>query len=81
SALETSQKQNILAAQKVLQAIKEMHVYLTIKAPFDGVITERNVHEGSIVAVESGRTGEPLVRIQDRKKLRLVVAVPESAVS
>lgn len=81
AALVASQKENISATQKVVKSIEAMHSYLTIKAPFDGVITERNVHEGSIVAVESSRNAEPMVRIQDRKRLRLVVAVPEAAVS
>lgn len=80
-ALVASQKQNISAAQNLVKSIAAMQSYLTIKAPFDGVITERNVHEGSIVAVENGRNAESLVRIQERRRLRLVVAVPESAVS
>lgn len=81
AALIASQKENIHAAEKVVNSIMNMKEYLTIKAPFNGVITERNVHEGSIVAVESSRSGEPLVRVQERHRLRLVVAVPESAVS
>ena len=80
-ALVISQKENISANQKLVKSIQAMRSYLTIKAPFDGVITERNVHEGSIVAVENSRNSESLVRVQDRKRLRLVVAVPEAAVS
>lgn len=78
--LVTAQKNNITAAKHVVQAIKDMNAYLTISAPFDGVITERNVHEGSIVAVESSRTGLPMLRIQQKSLLRLVVAVPEESV-
>jgi multidrug efflux pump subunit AcrA (membrane-fusion protein) len=81
AALVASQKENISAAQKLVKSIQAMQSYLTIKAPFDGVITERNVHEGSIVAVESGRNADALLRLQERRKLRLVVAVPEAAVS
>lgn len=81
AAVVEAQKNNLQATVKVKQSIIAMQDYLTIRAPFNGTITERNVHEGSIVAVESSKAGLPLVRIQDRKHLRLVVAVPEAAVS
>jgi RND family efflux transporter MFP subunit len=58
-----------------------MTAYLTIEAPFDGIITERNVHVGSIVAIDAARGAPPLVRIQEEDILRLVVGVPEAAVS
>jgi len=58
-----------------------MRTYLTIRAPFDGVVTERNVHQGSIVAVDSSRSSQPLVRVQQKDVLRLVVAVPEECVA
>jgi multidrug efflux pump subunit AcrA (membrane-fusion protein) len=78
--LVTAQKNNISAARNVVQSVKDMSEYLKICAPFDGVITERNVHDGSIVAVESSRTGLPMLRIQQKSLLRLVVAVPEESV-
>lgn len=75
------QKQNIAAAQNAVDSYNELRSYLTITAPFDGVITERNVHVGSIVAVDALRgTGLPLVRIQEKSLLRLVVPVPEACV-
>lgn len=55
---------------------QENQQYLRITAPFDGVITERNVHEGSLVGPASSA---PLVRLQEVLRLRLVVAVPEVA--
>ena len=79
--LVTSEQHNVEAAREVLHAVKDMTSYLQIQAPFDGVITERNVHEGSIVAVDSSRGALPLVRIQQKDILRLVVAVPEESVS
>jgi membrane fusion protein (multidrug efflux system) len=72
---------NITAARDVLKSLNAMTAYLQIKAPFDGVITERNVHEGSIVAIDADRTALPMVRIQEKDILRLVVAVPEASVS
>jgi len=50
--------------------------YLEIRAPFDGVITARNVNLGAYVG--PGRGPDPLFVIQDQKRLRLVVSIPES---
>ena len=55
-----------------------MQSYLQIKAPFDGVVTERLVHPGALV----GPGADPvLLTIQQISQLRLVVAVPEEYVS
>lgn len=80
-ALVLSQKDNIVAAENVMDSLGAMRDYLIIRAPFDGVVTERNVHEGSIVAVDAGRSAIPMVRVQQRNVLRLVVAVPEECVA
>jgi membrane fusion protein, multidrug efflux system len=72
---------NVTAARDVLKSLDAMTAYLQVRAPFDGVITERNVHEGSIVAIDADRTALPMVRIQEKDILRLVVAVPEASVS
>jgi membrane fusion protein, multidrug efflux system len=74
-----AQQDNVVAAKNVFKAMEAMQSYLTIRAPFDGVITERNVHTGSIVSVDAARKGSPLVRIQEKSLLRLVVPVPENA--
>ena len=80
-ATAAAEKSNVQAANNVVQSEKDMHNYLRITAPFDGVVTERNVHEGSIVAVDPKLKSLPLLRVQERDLLRLVVAVPESCVS
>lgn len=53
---------------------KHMGSYLAILAPYSGIITKRNIDAGSYV----GNTNDaPLFELQDNKKLRLRVAVPE----
>src|SRR5215813_13983803 len=74
-ALVRSYDDSIKAAQAQVQAVKDLQQYLTIKAPFDGIITERNVHPGALVG--PGTTAPPLLRLQQITRLRLVVAVPE----
>jgi RND family efflux transporter MFP subunit len=58
-------------------ALEEMMRYLKVSAEFDGVITERFAHEGSLVGPES-KGATPLFRLEQISRLRLVVAVPES---
>src|SRR5207245_4194100 len=69
---------SIKAAEAQAQAVKDLGQYLQIKAPFDGIFTERNVHPGALVGPGSGST--PLFRLHQITRLRLVVAVPEALV-
>jgi membrane fusion protein, multidrug efflux system len=73
---------NVNAANQSMRSVAEMEGYLQIRAPFDGVVTERNVHPGALV----GPTGGPgvvvsMVRIETPSRLRLVVPVPEAYVA
>jgi membrane fusion protein (multidrug efflux system) len=74
-----AQQGNVSAAQQALQAISETEAYLQVKAPFDGVVTERNVHPGALVgpAGVPGIAG-PMLRIETLSRLRVVVPVPET---
>ena len=72
-----SARQNEKAQQEAARSTRDVETYLRIVAPFDGVVTDRNVHEGSLVG-----PGTPaLLRVQEVSHLRLVVAVPEDAVA
>src|SRR6059036_486739 len=77
-ALVRSYADSIKAAEAQVQAVKDLEQYLTLKAPFDGIITERNVHPGALVGPGTGAT--PLLRLHQVSRLRLVVAVPEALV-
>jgi RND family efflux transporter MFP subunit len=69
-------RQNEQAARDAAKGVSELESYLRITAPFDGVVTERNVHVGSLV----GPSTPPILRVQQVARLRLVVSVPETAV-
>ncbi len=62
------------AAKQALRAVSETEQYLHITAPFNGVITERNMHPGALVGPNQST---PIVRIETLDHLRLVVPVPE----
>ena len=67
------------AAKSGLKSFSEIEGYLEVRAPFDGVVTERNVHPGSLVGPATGAAASsfPMVRVEKISKLRLVVPVPE----
>lgn len=52
--------------------------YLTIRAPFSGVITARNINRGAYVGTAGRGSGDPLFVLQEQQNLRLVVSVPEA---
>jgi membrane fusion protein (multidrug efflux system) len=55
-----------------------MKSYLEIRAPFNGIITARNVNPGAFVG-PSGKGSElPLLTLQEQQKLRLALSVPEA---
>ena len=58
------------------KAQEAQKAYLTVHAPFDGVITERNIHPGAL-AGPGVQNGKPMLVLQQLSKLRLVVDVPE----
>jgi membrane fusion protein, multidrug efflux system len=75
-------QQTVEAAWQALQAITQIEGYLRVTAPFDGVITERNVHPGALVGPNSGPGATtPMVRLAQNDRLRLVVPVPEGYVA
>ncbi|MSV28185.1 MAG: efflux RND transporter periplasmic adaptor subunit [Bryobacterales bacterium] len=65
-----------LAAAAAVRPLRDLESYLDVKAPFDGVVTERLVHRGALVGPGSAQSG--LLRIEQVTRLRLVVSVPET---
>jgi len=69
---------NLEAAKSTLEANQQMTGYLTVKAFFDGVITERNVHTGTYISSQGGANRDPLFRLEMNQKLRLTIPLPET---
>jgi membrane fusion protein, multidrug efflux system len=75
-------QQTVEAARQALQSITQMEDYLRVTAPFDGVVTERNVHPGTLVGPNSGPASTtPMLRVVHNDRLRLVVPVPEAYIA
>jgi membrane fusion protein, multidrug efflux system len=76
-----SAENNVAAARDGLRSVTQLESYLNIYAPFDGVVTTRNLHPGALVGPASGQPGAmPIVQIVDTVHLRLVVPIPEADV-
>ena len=65
--------------QSNVSSVRTMQDYLNIRAPFDGMIVQRNVSPGALVAPGKG-TDQPMLILQDISKLRLEVYIPEDYV-
>ena len=72
-----AQRSNIAAAEANVARLDEMQGYRVVKAPFDGVITLRNVDVGALV--NAGNT--LLFRIAQTGTLRTYVNVPQTNAS
>ena len=69
----------VSAQMSNVQSVQTMNSYLRISAPFDGMIIQRNVSPGALVA--PGKTGDqPVLVLQDIHKMRLKVSIPEDDV-
>ena len=65
------------SARQILAATREMESYLRITAPFDGVVTARNVHPGALVGPAGGGAAA-MVTVAQTHRLRLIVSLPEA---
>jgi membrane fusion protein (multidrug efflux system) len=77
-AKKNSDLANVDAAKSSYKEVAANLSYLEIRAPFDGVITIRNINEGAYVG-PGGKSTDPLLVIQDQYRMRLVISVPENS--
>ncbi|MDJ1473038.1 efflux RND transporter periplasmic adaptor subunit [Xanthocytophaga flava] len=77
SASATVAQGNVQAARAYYQTKSQLAQYLTITAPFDGVIIERNTSPGALVGPSESSSAKPLFVLEDSRTLRLTVAIPE----
>ena len=74
--------QAVKADRDRVRSLKTLAGYLVIRAPFSGIITERNVHPGALVGPPSEplSAAVPMLRLEQIDHLRLVVPVPQADV-
>jgi RND family efflux transporter MFP subunit len=59
-----------------VRQLEAMQSFKTLAAPFDGVVTARNVELGMLIT--SGGSGQPLFEVSDLHRVRIYVQVPQS---
>ena len=69
---------NLKAQQASIDRLQALMAFEQVKAPFDGVITARNVDTGDLLTQDS-LGGNPMFSIVRDDVLRIVVSVPQSS--
>ena len=70
-------KANAVAQEAAVGRLTELARFKQIRAPFDGVVTARNVDIGDLLTA-GGTTGRALFQISDLHRMRIYVNVPQA---
>ena len=71
-------EQNVAAQERLLKVLRQNRAYALVVAPFDGVITQRNVDVGALVQ-GNANTGTFMFEIMRKDVIRVWVYVPQDA--
>ncbi len=69
---------NVTAQEAQLQVLKQQKTYQSVVAPFDGIITQRNIDVGSLVQADA-TSGTFMFNIMQSNVIRTQVFVPQDA--
>jgi HlyD family secretion protein len=70
---------NLRAQQATVDRLQALTAFEQVKAPFDGVISARNVDKGDLLTQDNSSTGVPMFSIERDDVLRVAVYVPQSS--
>jgi RND family efflux transporter MFP subunit len=71
-------KERLNVARADEQRVAALVEYKKIRAPFDGIVSERNVNIGHLIQAATGDSGKYLLRVVQSKVVRIFVDVPET---
>jgi RND family efflux transporter MFP subunit len=69
---------NVASQERLLRVLRQNRAYASVVAPFDGVITQRNVDVGSLVQ-GNANTGTFMFEVMQKDVIRVWVYVPQDA--
>jgi multidrug efflux pump subunit AcrA (membrane-fusion protein) len=78
--MSPSQTPNVQSSKANVERLTQMKGFERVVAPFEGVITARNVEQGDLVNDGSGNGTRSLFSIAQSSVLRVQIEVPQSAV-
>src|SRR5581483_4635367 len=70
-------RSNIAVSEANLARLQEMQSYETVKAPFDGIVTARNIDVGALINAGNGGPAQELFHLASTARLRVYVNVPQ----
>jgi len=77
SNADATAKEAVVDANEAnVRQLEAMQSFKTLTAPFDGVVTARNVELGQLI--NSGGSGQALFEVSDLHRVRIYVQVPQS---
>ena len=77
TAADAAAKKAVVDANEAnVRQLEAMQSFKTLAAPFDGIVTARNVELGALIS--SGGSGQPLFEVSDLHRVRIYVQVPQS---
>src|SRR5467141_1405856 len=77
TAADATAKEAVVDANEAnVWQLEAMQSFKTLTAPFDGVVTARNVEIGQLIS--PGGSGPPLFEVSDLHRVRIFVQVPQS---
>jgi RND family efflux transporter MFP subunit len=77
TSADAKAKQAVVDANEAnVRQLETMQSFKTLAAPFDGIVTARNVELGMLIT--SGGAGQPLFEVSDLHRVRIYVQVPQS---
>src|SRR6202045_4107096 len=76
TADEKAKEAVVDANEANVRQLEAMQSFKSLAAPFDGVVTARNVELGQLI--NSGGSGQPLFEVSDLHRVRIFVQVPQS---
>ncbi len=77
----TQAQANLAAATANVQRLEQLEAFKHVYAPFDGIVTKRNVDVGTLVNAGNGGTQQELFEVAQTDPMRVYVQVPEGAAS
>ena len=76
AAVVRSRERMVDSVKALIASQRDLESYLNIRAPFEGIVTERLVHPGTLAEADT-----PLLKIEQVSHLRLVVPLPEEEIA
>ncbi len=77
-AIRNKDRVDVAVAEAARDKMQTLVNYATLTAPFDGVVTQRNLNTGDFVQPPAGPATAPLYVLHRRDVVRVFVDVPES---